>query len=252
MKIYILCICACLFIASTASSEIAVSGVMSIPTTIQEIGPAKRPPQEFTGCGTLQRGPQTCFIFEADSGEYYFVENHDGFDVGDRVYVAGTIVEESEICWPFVGPAIERNTIQECYSGCGVLAHGPQTCTIFHGDDGRGFAVDNLGDFFVGDRVYVSGPILIDSLACWPAIVDKIEDNSIFECFDDCGVLGRGPQTCATLHADDGRGFLLRNTGDFTIGDRVHVIGPIVEESVICSPVVGPAIEDPLVYACEE
>lgn len=139
----------------------------------------------FAGCGTLQRGPQTCVIFAADGGEFYLLEYTDGFVEGDSVYVTGPIVEDSLICEPFVGPAIERNTIQECYNGCGVLGHGPQSCTMFHGDDGRGFVLDEYGDFFIGDRVYVSGPILLDSLACWPVIVDKIEHNIITECSKD-------------------------------------------------------------------
>ncbi|MBN1514926.1 MAG: hypothetical protein JXB13_23145 [Phycisphaerae bacterium] len=207
-------------------------------------------PKHFAGCGELQRGPQTCVVFRANSGEAFFVENTDGFLEGDRVWVSGWVNPRSRICFPFIGPAIENNTIYPCLASCGVLGHGPQSCTMFHADSGESFAIGNTGGFFVGARVYVTGPIIEGVTMCWPASVPAIRNNTIQACFEGCGVLGLGPQSCTMFHADSGESFAIRNTGDFFIGDRVYVTGPVVEESMMCWPVIGPAIEDNTIQAC--
>ena len=180
-------------------------------------------PDTFVGPGLLQLGPQSCFTFAADSGESFFIENTGQFVVGDYVYVSGEIVEDSLLCWPVVGTAIENNAIAEYFTGSGTVDRGPQNCTLmFHSDDGRGFMLDDFGDFLWGDRVYVTGPIDEDSLACWPVTMPTIEENTIVEYFEGCGTIQRGPQNCILVfHSDDGRGFVLDDFGDFFWGDRV-------------------------------
>ena len=63
------------------------------------------------------------------------------------------------------------------------MERGPQHCIlIFNADDGSAFALDNYGDFFWGDRVYVTGPINVFATTCWPLALDAIEDNTIAAC----------------------------------------------------------------------
>jgi len=138
-----------------------------------------------------------------------------------------------------------------CFSGCGELGHGPQTCTMFHADSGESFAVGNTGGFWIGDYVYVAGLVVEDSLLCWPPVVPAVEDNAISACFAGCGVLGRGPQNCSIVfHADSGGTFTLDNVGSFTLGDRVYVTGAVNEDSMDCWPVTTPAIEDNTIRSC--
>lgn len=205
----------------------------------------------FSGCGVLAHGPQACLNFIADTGEAWLLENNGGFGVGDYVYVVGRIVEDSTICGPYVGPAIEDNTIAACFSGCGVLARGPQTCLVLQTDSGESYPVENTGEFWLGDYVYVSGPINEESQQCFPLITPGIENNTISACFSGCGVLARGPQTCLILHADSGEAYPVDNTGGFWEGDYVYVSGPINEESLQCFPLIMPGIEDNEIAPCD-
>ncbi len=138
----------------------------------------------FEGYGTLQRGPQGCFMqFVAEEGGTYVLDDYGDFWWGDRVYVTGAINEESMPCWPYDTPAIEDNTIQGCFSGFGVLDRGPQNCIVrFIADEGGAYVLDDYGDFWWGDCVYVSGAINENSWACWPAVTPEIEHNVIEAC----------------------------------------------------------------------
>jgi hypothetical protein len=207
----------------------------------------------FRGCGVLERGPQTCVTFTADdTGEYFFLDNTAPYMEGDRVHVVGPIVEDSTICSPLVGRAIEDNTICGCFSGCGLLAVGPQSCVRFVADSGESYFVENTGLFWAGDYVHVSGPVRDDSQLCFPLIGPAIEDNRISACFADCGTLHRGPQSCVTFLADTGDAYFLGNSGAYWPGDRVFVNGPINEESWRCYPLIGRAIERNTVAPCPD
>ncbi|HNQ24417.1 MAG TPA: hypothetical protein PKK06_15125 [Phycisphaerae bacterium] len=205
----------------------------------------------FAGYGILGHGPQSCTMFHADTGESFALGNLGGFFVGAHVYVTGLVSTDSLLCWPVRTPAIEDNTIAGCFSGCGVLAHGPQSCLMIQGDNGESYAVENTGDFFIGDYVYVAGWIDEDSLACWPATIPEIRDNTIVPCFSGCGTLGRGPQDCSVIfNADDGPSYALDNLGGFHLGDHVYVNGPVDEDAQACAPVSIPRIEDNTIAAC--
>ncbi|MHC5114662.1 MAG: DUF5818 domain-containing protein [Planctomycetota bacterium] len=77
---------------------------------------------------------------------------------------------------------VTPHTNQEGFAGCGVLAFGPQTCVMLQADDGQAYALGHLGEFFIGDRVRVTGTVTPDSLLCWPAPATAIEDNTITAC----------------------------------------------------------------------
>jgi uncharacterized RmlC-like cupin family protein len=135
----------------------------------------------FEGAGTLQRGPQSClFIFVADNGEVFTLDDTGDFWFGDRVYVTGRVDTESWDCFPVMIPAIEENTIQPYFEGAGTLVRGPQSCLlVFLADGGEIYTLDDTGDFWFGDRVYVTGRVNTASWDCFPVMVPAIEENSI-------------------------------------------------------------------------
>lgn len=137
----------------------------------------------------------------------------------------------------------------ETFSGCGTLAIGPQGCVVIHTDSGETFALSNLGDFVPGDRVWVSRTINPDSFACFPAPIPELENNTIGECFQSCGTLAIGPQSCTLLVTDDAS-YALDNTGDFGIGEEVWVSGCLNPDSQACFPAQIPAIEDNTIGQC--
>ena len=205
----------------------------------------------YAGYGTLQRAPQTCLAFVGDDGASFLVENTDGFWEGDYVYVSGRIAPKSLICFPLIGRALEDNTIEAAFAGCGTLQPGPQGCLSFAADTGEGFLLENHDGFGAGDRVFVRGVIVEDSDICWPFVGTALEDNTIAECFEGCGTLGRGPQSCTVIFSsDDGRAFVLDDYGDFFWGDRVYVTGAVNEESLACWPVTLATIEDNTIEPC--
>lgn len=75
----------------------------------------------FEGCGQLQPGPQGCPIL-VTRNTFYFLENTDGFQFGDRVFVRGCINPNSLICPPFTDLAIEDNAISDDCPPCNILA----------------------------------------------------------------------------------------------------------------------------------
>ncbi len=145
----------------------------------------------------------------------------------------------------------------EFFQGCGTLQIGPQGCTIFAADlpGGGFFAIENTGDFFIGDFVFVAGAINPQSTLCLPVTLPGIEDNLIASCsppepFASCGTLQMGPQGCPVFLADDGSGFFIENTGDFFMGARVYVEG-IVQVAWACPPLPPtPALLDNTIEAC--
>ena len=181
-------------------------------------------PLRFSGCGVLELGPQFCTVFRPDEGGLYFIENVDGFEPGDRVWVSGWLNPNSYLCPPFFGPGIEDNTIGECFKGCGVLAAGPQGCTVFRPDEGGFYFIENVDGFELGDRVWVSGWLNPNSNLCPPISGPGIEDNTIGECFEGCGDLVQGVE-CVLFRADCGGRFVLDDLGGFQVGDRVRVRG---------------------------
>jgi len=206
----------------------------------------------FEGPGTMAHGPQSCIlVFTADSGETYTLDETDDFWWQDRVYVTGPVDEESMDCFPVKIPAIRENTIQPYFEGSGTMAIGPQSCTlIFVADAGQGYKLDDTGDFLWGDRVYVTGAVDLDSLACWPVTMPAIRDNTIQAWFSACGTLGPGPQGCPAFTADTGEFFVLETAGGFEPGDHVLVEGIVVEESTLCLPWVGPGLEEQTIEPC--
>ena len=163
--------------------------------------------EPFSGCGTLQFGPQGCPIFVPQGGgaNFYFVENTGPFGPGDRVWVTGCLNPFSQICPPFTAPGIENNTIARCFEGCGTLGPAPHGCTnpLLYTDDGQLYALENVDGFTFDDRVFVRGRVNEESLICFPPFNPTIEENTIAECQACCFADGNcalmDPAECEAL-----------------------------------------------------
>jgi len=134
------------------------------------------------------------------------------------------------------------------YEGAGTLTHGPASCTSFSGDDGTTMFIENIGDFFVGDRVYVSGTVAHNAELCFAHAGLTLEDNEIMALFEGVGTIGWGPQTCLHLMADSGEGFFIRDTGGFLPGSRVYVVAAVQEDSQMCWPRIGTGLINTTVW----
>lgn len=202
-------------------------------------------------CGVLGPGPQGCTVVQGFHGRAYPIANTGPFRGGDVVFVSGTLVEDSTLCFPVVLPAIEDNTIEPCFAGCGTLQMGPQGCIIFVPDQGGpGFVLENLGDASIGDRIYVEGPIRGDSSACFPFVeVLMIENNLALECFTGCGTLAAGI-VCNVFVADSGEVYALSNFGPFAPVERVFVLGGIEPDSPYCNDIPQPGIRVRRIDSC--
>lgn len=160
----------------------------------------------------------------------------------DRVHVSPGVDFQATI-EKSAGPA-------EQFAGCGVLATGPQSCTLLRTDAGPSYAVENTGGFSLGDRVWVEGIINPQSQECFPAIIPAIENNTIAVCFEECGTLAPGPQGCAILRRDDDSFVFLENVGSEPFSARVWVQGCLNPQSTLCGPIVGPGVENNAIGQC--
>lgn len=135
----------------------------------------------FSGCGELNVVTQGCYHFLADCGTEFGIWNPGNFNLGDRVWVLGTVDLDAEFCFPLVDlPHIPDNKIGECFNECGELVQGTP-CVLLQTDSGGLYEVGNLGDFQVGDRVRVIGGLISDGSFCQQGD-GQIFGNSIEPC----------------------------------------------------------------------
>ncbi len=214
---------------------------------------SNNPPPDvlFEGAGTLQLGPQGCVNLHADAGPIYALSETGGFQIGDRVFISGEVIEESTYCYPAIMPGIDVDTVQRFFEGAGMLEVGPQTCVDLVTDSGEVFALGNVDGYFFGDRVYVTGAVDEESQMCWPVIWPGIEDNTIAGFFEGVGVLVLGPQGCMAFAGLTGEFYVIENAGDFVPGDLVYITGVIDEDSDFCFPYIGPGLVDNTIDAAQ-
>ena len=156
----------------------------------------------------------------------------------------------SRLSWT-VGLTCDDACEDDLFSGCGTLGPGPQGCILFHADSGESFALDNLGGFLPGARVWVTGLVDPQSLPCFPATTTGLNVVTIGECFEECGTLQFGPQGCPILVGNDQTSFLfIEHTDGFGSGERVWVQGCLNPNSLICPPFTQPGIEDNTIGLC--
>jgi hypothetical protein len=207
------------------------------------------PLKHFEGPGTLGIGPQGCTLFNADIGKSFAISDIGTFLPGDRVWASGVVDPKSFECFPVILPGLVKVTLVPYIEASGTLVYQPQRCIGVHLDSGATYPIDNVGDFFIGDRVFVRGWLEADSQMCFPVIRDALRDVKIEAFYAGTGTIGVGPQGCVLVHTDDGLSFSISNLGDFFIGDRVYVTGIVDEDSVACFPVILPELVDNTIAA---
>lgn len=151
---------------------------------------------ELDTCGELVQGVE-CVLFETDGGALYVLDDAGPFEVGDRVRVTGQVDPDCvTICQQGDG-CVAVDEIVYCDGAvaiCGELVEGV-TCTLLEDDKGFVFAIEELGDFEVGDRVYVQGTLDTNCVSICQEIDGCIRDNTIRDGAEgDCDAAG--PPAC--------------------------------------------------------
>ncbi len=132
--------------------------------------------QSVDDCGELIAGVE-CTLLRLDDGRVFIPSSTDGFDVGDRVRVTGTVESDCvSICQQGDG-CLDVDSISVCttrpIAGCGTMIDGVE-CLLIELDSGERVVPSVQGDFGVGARVYVAG---------------ELEENAITTCQEGDGYL---------------------------------------------------------------
>lgn len=118
---------------------------------------------------------------------------------------------------------------------CGVLIED-SGCVLLAAENGLVYAIENIGAFDPGDRVWVSG--VLDP-ACQPVCPQTggcISANSIEPCLSAFGTLVPGPAGCAKFRTIGGAEYFIENHGAFSPPDRVFVTGRLAMSGDLCQP----------------
>lgn len=122
--------------------------------------------------GVLSRRPAeiSCTIFEADDGRSFILSNTGGFQIGDRIYVQGTIPSgQAGVCNENLYPILTNTVVRPGFAGVGTIVRQGNLFRLLT-DDGRLYGLRNRGAFGVGARVYVRGWV---STIQSPAFIDQ-------------------------------------------------------------------------------
>lgn len=124
------------------------------------------------------------------------------------------------------------------FSGCGVITGATQGgCWHFVADCGTEFGLPDVGQFSIGDTVWVSGAVDPDEDFCFPYVFQpQIPLARVGICFTVSGELLQGPpcfaEPCALrLRTPAGLIYDVENAVGFQVGDRVTVTGGLIEYS---------------------
>lgn len=207
----------------------------------------------FEACGVLSEGTGctlfTPLITDTLATESFTLEFYNGFGPGDTVFVAGLLQIPCEGTCPEAIGCIDSNFIDVCtepdpgfpFEACGVLTQGVE-CLLLETLEPYPyglFVVENLGQYTVGDTVFVAGTLLQDCPSICMEGTGCIVGNMIEPCPGDPGD-GIPVQGCGVLVPDSGcvlfvptvtipglpgGGVLLENYGTFGIWDTVFVDG---------------------------
>lgn len=114
----------------------------------------------FEGCGQLKAGVEAgCVLFEIAGGTSFLIYETGGFQVGDSVYVSGTVDPTCiSICMQGMG-CIYPDYIESCDTNideCGVLVPSIE-CPLFETESGTIHIISYAGGFNAGDTVRVRG-----------------------------------------------------------------------------------------------
>jgi len=122
--------------------------------------------------GVLSNRPveSACTLFEADDGRTFILYTTGGFQLGDRIYVEGTIPGGvagscNEVPYSFLDNTVTRPG----FAGIGTV-EGSVFSFRLRTDDGRLYGLRNRGKFPIGARVYVRGWV---STTSTPPLIDE-------------------------------------------------------------------------------
>jgi len=183
----------------------------------------------FGGAGTLIRNANCELSFQSDAngfGQLYALENTDGFVAGDRVFVTGRIDNN---CSPHptcpIISCLRDNTIDPLVSGCGTLEFGPTNCAVVNFGPGEpSYQIEYFGNLSFGSEIFVAGGLVASDPTCTGS-ASVIRHNLALPCVDTCGTLEPGFECTPLFFTDEGEILWLEDTGGFTEGDRIRVVG---------------------------
>ncbi len=183
----------------------------------------------FGGAGTIIEDETCGLAFRSDEGGFgqnFVLDNTDGFVAGDRVFVTGRIdaaCATNPAC-PIAG-CLRNNTIDPLISGCGTLEFGPANCAVVNFGAGEpSYQIEYLGNESFGSEIFVAGA-LVDSDPTCTANGAVIRHNLALPCIDTCGSFEPGFECTPLFFTDEGEILWLEDTGGFTVGDRIRVVG---------------------------
>ncbi|MFO0872896.1 MAG: hypothetical protein U0575_02855 [Phycisphaerales bacterium] len=146
----------------------------------------------FQACGIIVAPPFCGLALAADAGGVWLLDQLGPFNVGDRVFVDGTIVDP---CFTVpecsVDGCVDVGTIRACgetyFSGCGQIVLSFTCGFSFAAADGSGiYVLADFGKGDVGDHIFVQGPI----------VPECPQGNGFCDCIDNSGT---GVMRCAIV-----------------------------------------------------
>ena len=186
-------------------------------------------PYEACGERVETGGVVNCIVHVADDGTIVRPIDLAGVQIGDRVFVSGTInTNTASVCNGTIVPTLINDTIERCVAECGQLVE-VGGCLRFDSDRGVSFILENTGTFAAGARVYVHANGTDGTVRCHGEDLPFIRSNLIADCFERTGRIV-SQFGCPSLLTADGSRFDLLTFGPFAEGDFVSVQGALDEE----------------------
>lgn len=112
----------------------------------------------------------------------------------------------------------------------GVLEEfgGILTCDVIRTDDGALFALDDVGDHQLGDRIVVSASSF-SSAVCTQSLLPKLANNTIAPAFAGVGRIAERIGRLAVLDVPGGGRYALSDDGGLPTGAEVFVYGAVLD-----------------------
>jgi hypothetical protein len=128
-----------------------------------------------------------------------------------------------------------------------IVENAAGGCQTFEADDGATYLLSTLGGFQPGDRVHVTGTYNdLNAGVCFRVAGYVINVTSIKPAFAGVGTLIKVGEK-ARIQTDDGRNFVVQNSGAYRSGARVYVQGQVTPGrtiSTITSNVIGAPVSE--------
>jgi hypothetical protein len=198
-----------------------------------QLGDAPSPMREVERLhGVLSNRPVewACTLFEADDGRTFILSTTEEFQLGDRIFVAGTIpTNTAGVCNEVVYPLLDVRFIHPAFAGIGTIVQESGQHRL-RTDDGRDYGLRNRRGFAAGARVFVRG--WVDATQNPPVI----EQNAIGAAVSGFGRFLGSSSTDRRILGEDGATYLLDNLsarfveqGDLIYFEGIHASGEAVE-----------------------